>query len=214
MMLSRNLFCTFLTATLVLSFAVFTGCAKPPTEEMAKAEMAMEDAKQKEAPAYVPDLFAKADESLQTGKDLVAGKKYKEAKEAFIESEGLAQQAISGVEPAKAKMKTDAEQSIQEVQKTIDEVKALVEGAQKKKALAAQCEEYQALITKWETDLTSVKEKFQGPNIKEAADDLKALQDQTTAKKEEAAAALSGNAAATPAQPAVPAKSATPAPKK
>jgi len=213
MVRSRDYLYTFLTAILVLSFVVFTGCSKPPTEEMAKAEKAVEDAKQKEAPAYAPDLFAKADESLKKAKDMVTAKKYKEAKQAFVETEGLAQQAISGVEPAKAKMKADAEQAIQDIQKAIDEVKAFVEGAQKKKALAAQREEFQGMITKWEGDLAAVKEKFQGPKIKEATDELKALKDQVTAKKDEAAVALGGAPAPAPgAAPAAAPAGATPAP--
>ena len=104
------------------------------------------------------------------------------------------------------------------LQKMIDEVKGFVEGAQKKKALTAQREEIQAMITKWEADLAAIKEKFQGPKIKEATDELKAMKDQVTAKKDEAATALGvapapAAAPAAPAQPAAPAKPAAPGPK-
>jgi hypothetical protein len=179
---------------LALSFIIFAGCSKPPTEEMTKAEKAVEDAKLKEAPVYVPDLFAKADESLKKAKDFVTGKKYKEAKQAAIETDTLAQQAIAGIEPAKAKIKAEAEQAVQDIQKGIDELKAVVEGAAKKKALTAKREEVQAMITKWEADLAAAKEKLQSPKIKEGTDALKAIKDDMGAKKEEATTALTAPA--------------------
>jgi len=58
-------------------------------------------------------------------------------------------------------MKTETDQIAQDVQKSIDEVKALVAGAAKNKALAAAREDTQGMITKWETDLASIKEKLQ-----------------------------------------------------
>ena len=173
----------------VLSFAIFAGCTKPPTEEMAKAEKALEEAKQKEAPVYVPDLFKKAEESLKKAKDYVAEKKYKEAKPVAIETETLSRQAIAGIEAAKAKIKAEAEQTAQDVQKGIDELKSLVAGAEKKKALAAAREEIQGMITKWETDLAAVKEKLMN-KTKEASEELKALKEQVDKKKEEAASLL------------------------
>ncbi len=196
-MLKRYHFCRFFIALLIVSFALFTGCAKPPTEEMAKAEKAVEEAKQKEAPAYAPEQFAKADESLKKAKELVTAKKYKEAKQAATETEGLAQQAVAGVEPAKTKMKTDAEQLAQDIQKIIDEAKAALEGAAKKKAVAKVRDEAKEMVAKWETDLAAVKEKI-AQKVKEAVDELKAMKEQLAAKKDEVVNALS----APPAPPA------------
>jgi hypothetical protein len=204
-MLKRYRSYGLLAAMIALSFIVFAGCSKPPTEEITKAEKAVEDARQKEAPVYVSGLFAKAEESLKKTKDLVTGKKYKEAKQAAIETEGLAQQAIAAIEPAKVKIKAEAEQAVQDIQKSIDELKAVVEGAAKKKALTAKREEVQAMITKWEADLAAAKEKLQSPKIKEGVDGLKAVKDDIGAKKEEATNALTA--------PAAPAKAATPAKK-
>jgi hypothetical protein len=195
-MSKRSVYVVFITMV-VLSFTLFTGCAKPPTEEMAKAEKALEEAKQKEAPAYVPDLFAKAEESLKKAKDYVANKKYKEAKQVAIETETLGRQAIAAIEAAKAKIKTEAEQVAQDVQKGIDDLKALITGAEKKKALAAAREEVQGLITKWEADFASIKEKLQS-KTKEAREELKAMKELVDKKKEEAATLLT----APPAPPA------------
>jgi hypothetical protein len=200
MMSRRNLYIVFITMV-VLSFTLLTGCAKPPTEEMTKAQKALEEAKEKEAPAYVPDLFKKAEESLKKAKDYITNKKYKEAKQVAIETETLARQSIAAIEAAKAKVKTEAEQVAQDVQKGIDDVKALVAGAEKKKALATAREEVKGVITKWEADFASIKEKLQS-KTKEASEELKAMKEQIDKKKEEAAALL----APTPAPVATPAK--------
>ena len=42
---------------LSLSVLFVAGCAKPPTQEIAKAEKALDEAKQKEAHLYVPDIY-------------------------------------------------------------------------------------------------------------------------------------------------------------
>ncbi|HVN95103.1 MAG TPA: DUF4398 domain-containing protein [Syntrophorhabdaceae bacterium] len=192
----RSLYFVF-AAVIMLSFALFAGCSKPPTEEMTKADKAVEDARQKEAPAYVPDLFAKAEDSLKKAKDYVAAKKYKEAKQAAIETQTLAQQAVAGIEEAKTKMKAEADQTLQDVQKGIDDLKAMVPQFAKKKTLAAARDELQGAVTKWEGDLTSIKEKLEA-KTKEAIDDLKAMKEQIDKKKEEATGLLS----APPAPPA------------
>jgi hypothetical protein len=188
MMSRRNLYIVFITMV-VLSFTLLTSCAKPPTEEMAKAEKALEEAKQKEAPAYVPDLFKNAEESLKKAKEYITNKKYKEAKQVAIETETLARQAIAGIETAKAKIKAEAEQVAQDVGKGIDDLKAFAAGVEKKKALAAAREEVKEILAKWEADFASIKEKLQS-KTKEAGEELKAMKEQIDKKKEEAAALL------------------------
>ena len=196
----RSLYIVFITMV-VLSFTLFAGCAKPPTEEMTKAEKALEEAKQKEAPVYVPDLFKKAEESLAKAKDYVTNKKYKEAKQVAIETEAFGRQAIAGIEAAKAKTKTEAEQVAQDVQKSIDDLKGLAASTEKNKKLEAAREEVQSVIAKWEAELASIKEKLQS-KTKEASDDLKAMKEAVDKKKEEATSLLT----APPAPPAPPAK--------
>ena len=168
---------------------------------MTKAEKALEEAKQKEAPVYVPDLFKKAEESLAKAKDYVTNKKYKEAKQVAIETEAFGRQAIAGIEAAKAKTKTEAEQVAQDVQKSIDDLKGLAASTEKNKKLEAAREEVQSVIAKWEAELASIKEKLQS-KTKEASDDLKAMKEAVDKKKEEATSLLT----APPAPPAPPAK--------
>ena len=184
-MFKRSYFSGLFIVMILLSLVVFAGCSKPPTEELAKADKAMEDAKQKEAPAYVPDLFKKAEEMLKKAKDYVTEKKYKEAKQAAIDAEVAFQQAIAGIEAAKAKMKGEAEQAVQDVQKAIDELKATVAAMAKKKPLAKAAEEAKEVVAKLEADFAAAKEKLQGGKIGEANEQLKAAKDQANGKKEE-----------------------------
>lgn len=180
------------------SFVMVMGCAQPPTEEMAKAEKAVADAKAKEANLYAADAFKKAEDALKKAKDQVAAKQYKEAKQAALDTAALAQQALAGVEAGKAKMKEEAAKTAADVQKAYDELKADVAAAVKKKKLAAKDkDEVQAALDKWTADLTAVKTKLDAGKIGEALGEYKAMLKAIGAKKEDVAKLV----AAAPAAP-------------
>jgi hypothetical protein len=169
---------------IVLVLASFMiGCAKPPTQEVEKAEKAIADAKQKEAHLYVQIEFQKAEEALKQSKELIAVKKYKEAKAAAEESSNRALMAISLVETNKTAMKEEAEKMVQEIQQSLDEIKSLAAAAIKKKA-AINKEEIQGVIGKYELDIVSVKDQLQEQKIRGAYDQLIALKDQLKGQKE------------------------------
>jgi predicted S18 family serine protease len=162
----------------ILMLAIFAlgACAKPPTQEITQAEQAIQDAVQKEAGLYAQDLMQKAQDSLKKAKDLVTQKKYDEAKKAAEEAANFAKQAIPAAEQNKAKLKTDVEQMVPEIQKALDELKALVAKSGKRMARneAAQVNE---MIKKWETDLAGVKDVIQGQKFQQAADQLKSMKE-------------------------------------
>jgi predicted S18 family serine protease len=162
----------------ILMLAIFAlgACAKPPTQEITQAEQAIQDAVQKEAGLYAQDLMQKAQDSLKKAKDLVTQKKYDEAKKAAEEAANFAKQAIPAAEQNKAKLKTDVEQMVPEIQKALDELKALVAKSGKRMARneAAQVNE---MIKKWETDLAGVKDAIQGQKFQQAADQLKSMKE-------------------------------------
>jgi len=170
----------------VVSLMLLAGCSKPPTEALQKAEQALEEAKQKGANLYAEDLFKKAEEGLKKAKDQIAAKQYKEAAQTLLEVVPAAQQAVAGVEAGKAKMKEEAEKFVGEAQKGLDELKADVAAAIKKK-LPVQREEVEKAIGKWGVDLAGIKDKLQSGNIREAFDSLKTMVDEIKAKKEEIA---------------------------
>jgi hypothetical protein len=185
----------FLVFILIFSIALFSGCAKPPTQEVKSAENAIAEAKQKEADLYVQDVFQKAEDSLKKAKDLIAVKKYKDAKKAAEDAANFAQQAIPMVELNKAKMKAETEQMVQEVQGGMDEVKSLVAKAIKKKSPINR-EEIQGMIGKWEVDLVNVKEQLEAQKVRQAYDQLVLMKGQITSQIESITAALEKKPAA------------------
>ena len=185
-MLKKRNVLSLLCVLVAFSFVMVMGCASPPTEEMAKADKAIAEAKEKEANLYAQDALKKAEDAFKKAKDQVAAKQYKEAKQAAIDTVALAQQAIAGVEAGQAKMKEDAAKMAADVDKALDELKTDVVTAIKKK-LPVPKEEVQAAIGKWGGDLAAVKDKLQGGKISEALGELKAMMTAVSAKKEEIA---------------------------
>jgi hypothetical protein len=181
--------CGALAVAVLVCIFLLSGCAKPPTEEIAKAEKALGDAKTKEADIYLEDGFKKAETALKKAKDLLAQKEYKDAKAAAAEASSGAQLLSSQVDAAKAKMKTEAEQMLQEVKAQTNELKTLVADAVKRK-VPINREEAQTLIGKNEVDLINVKVRLETGKIRQAYDDLKIMKSQTAAQKEKLMAAL------------------------
>jgi hypothetical protein len=158
------------------SITLFSSCAKPPTEELAQAEKAIDEAKQKEADLYAQDLFLKAQDNLKKAKDLVAAKKYDEAKKAAEEAANFAKQAIPLAEQNKAKVKAESEQQLQDVQKALEELRGLV--AKSGKIMAPkEPKVINEMIKKWETDLAGIKEMIEGQKFQQASDQLKAMKE-------------------------------------
>jgi hypothetical protein len=178
-----------LAVAVLVCVALLSGCAKPPTEEIAKAEKALEDAKVKEADMYLEDGFKKAEAALKKAKDLVTQKVYKEAKAAAEAASSGAQLLSSQAEAAKAKMKTDAEQMLSDAQAQTNELKALVADAVNRK-VPINREEAQTLIGKNEVDLINVKVRLETGKIRQAYDDLKVMKSQSAAQKEKLVTAM------------------------
>jgi len=188
-MLKRVVQAKFVLWVVTLSFVFLSGCAKPPTQEIERADKAVAEAKQKGADLYAQDVLAKAEESLKQAHAHVAEKKYKEAKAAAEEAMKIAEQAVSMIEPNKAKMKADGEQMLTDVQNSLGELKSSVAAAIKKKAPINR-EEIQGMIGKWEIDLVNIKDQMQAGNIRQAYDLLVSLQEQVKSQKEGMAAAM------------------------
>ena len=129
-----------LFVVLILQVFLF-GCSKPPTEEMIKAEKALEQAKQKESDIYAQDIYNKTEETYKNAKELVSAKRYEEARAVAKEVHQLAHQAISLSESNRLTLKTEAERMIEAVQGEIDKIKSIApklskrRDAQKRKQL-------------------------------------------------------------------------------
>jgi len=85
---------TFLLASSVISLLASLGCAKPPLQEIADAEAALEKARGVEAQVYAPETFASAEEMLTQAKEEMDLKKYKPSRESALKSQDLSNRAI------------------------------------------------------------------------------------------------------------------------
>jgi hypothetical protein len=187
--MSRIRLCGSIAIILLFCTALLSGCAKPPTEEIAKAEKALEEATAKEVNLYIEDAFKKAEADLKKAKDFVVEKKYKEAKSAVEEAASALQLALSQVDAAKAKMKSEADQMARDVQAATNELKGSVAEAVKQKAAISR-EEAQGLIGKAEVDLINIKVRLETGKVRVAYDDLKLLKAEIAAQKEKIMAAV------------------------
>lgn len=77
----------------LLALMSFTGCAKPPTQEMADARQAFQDATDAGAQEYAPNEYMSAEEALNQADQLMQQKKYKQAREKAKEAFKLAREA-------------------------------------------------------------------------------------------------------------------------
>jgi hypothetical protein len=159
----------------------------PPVEQVRNAEMALSDAKQKEADLYAQDEYQRAEDSLAKAKHLLAAKEYKKAKEASEDTIAQAGEAGKAIEENKAKMKTDNERMLSDFDKQVDELKqwAAKRGTD---TPAKTSPEIQELIGKWEIMKVRLPDLIQRGRIREAHDELKAIEGTIQTQRQDFAA--------------------------
>jgi len=182
-MTKRNSFRVFAVIFFCILIGMVAGCAKPPTQEIINAEKTLDKARAQDADFYAPDVFAQAEASLKEAKDLVAAKKYDEARKSAAEAQQLAEKAAALVGPNMEKKKAEAEEMVQAIEKDMEELKGLAARAVKKK-ISFDREELQGMIGKWEIDLIGLEDKIQSGQVRLAFNELKDLKDQVSAQKE------------------------------
>ncbi len=173
----------------ILIFGILIGCAKPPTEEMIRAEKAVDEARQKEAHLYAPELFAKTEESFAKARDLVSARKYEEAAAEAAETYRLAGQAETLSEVNRAKIETEAGQIMQDIQEIIDEMKAVPENEFRKKPIVSY-EQLQGNILNWEKDLMRIRQELEEGRIRRGRDELDMIRKDATELKRNVSASL------------------------
>ena len=100
----------FTVLILMVSLTIFSSCGKPPTEELAQAEKAVQEAKEKGADLYATELFREAENALLQAKAFARARgTYDAGKKKAVEAANLANQASLSAEQNRAKMKTEVE---------------------------------------------------------------------------------------------------------
>jgi F0F1-type ATP synthase membrane subunit b/b' len=147
----------------------------PPAEEIKNAEMALSEAKQKEADLYAQEEYKRAEDSLAMATHLLGAKEYRKAKKALEEASGQARQASKAVEGNKAKMKAEAERMLSDFNRQVDELK--IRAAKPETDTPTKVpREVQELVGKWEIMKMRIPDLIQRGRIREAHDELKTIE--------------------------------------
>ena len=117
----HNLAATAGIIAVIAGLAISSGCAKPPTKEMADAEAAVSAAKAVEADVYVPSEYKSAEDMLNQAKDEVRQKEYKIARDSAIKTKGLADSAKEHAVTAKEKAKNEATGILADLKTAVDD---------------------------------------------------------------------------------------------
>ena len=128
---------TWKSTLALLALAALAGCAQPPTEEIAKADEAMDAARAAEAPDYAPTEWAavedhreQLDSELDSQRQASAlSRSYEHARSLAAETTELADQAAAEALGGKARAQEDAAMAIEQAKKLEQEVARLLENA-------------------------------------------------------------------------------------
>jgi len=158
-----------------LIWVIFIRKRGPSPEEVKTAEMALSEAKQKEADLYAPDEYQRAEDSLAKATHLLAAKEYGKAKKALEEATGQARKATKAVEENKAKMKADDERMLSDFNRQVDELKirAAKPGTDTPRKVPREAQE---LVGTWEIMKMRIPDLIQRGRIREAHDELKTIE--------------------------------------
>jgi hypothetical protein len=85
------------------------GCQTAPQKELTDAKAALQKAQEAEADKYAADLFNQAKDSIAEAENLIASKKYTEAKELLINAKTVAESAAQQAAITKDETKTEVE---------------------------------------------------------------------------------------------------------
>lgn len=165
---------------MILFAMSWTGCSKPPEAEKEAARKAMEDAISAGADKYAPTETEAAKKTWETAELQMNEKKYKEAKQGYMDARAAWEKAAGAIETGKKIVAEQANETLNTLEKTwrklgvtakkmekklkekkkvwVADAKSVEEGFAKAKEMMAQTpveakaklDELKALIGKWE----------------------------------------------------------------
>lgn len=138
---------------LIIAGLLIAGCAKPPTQEIADAENAVNAAAQAGAADFAPTQFNIAQNALADARSKVASKDYKAALAGALDAKAKAEEAQAAIAAGKEAAKAAAAEAISAVEGKLKELKA------KSAKLAGKASaELKSSVKAIESDLTKVLE--------------------------------------------------------
>jgi hypothetical protein len=168
---------------IIFFVALCAGCAEqPPTEAVSQAEKAVADAQTQEANLYAQESYLKAEEALKKTRAFMTDRKFGEAKPAADEAAKFAREAASQVEAGRAKMKSDADRMVTEIQAGLAEFKNRITTAARS-GVPLNLEETRAVVGKMEVDLINARVKLETVKLRQAHDELSAIKKELEARR-------------------------------
>lgn len=168
---------------LILPHVLFLGCAKPPTEEMIRAEKAIDEARQKKAEVFANDIFIRTEKSFEKAKKAVVERRYEEARLIALDTARFAEQAVTIAQFNKEKIVKETETGIKDVRGTIDKLKNVEQESFRKNALI-KYDDLQEILTNHESTLGEIRERLDNDEVMGARDDIKRLYSEIEGLKE------------------------------
>ena len=152
------------TSVVLFSFLLLIlGCQSAPEKELASAKDALQKAQEAEADKYAPDLFNQANDSITEAENLIASKKYGEAKQLLINAKGVAESAISQAQVNKDETKTQVEDFLAALENA---VKQLSEAQDKAKQWKIPEDVWKLTeeTARWDQMVTRAKAEYEAGN--------------------------------------------------
>ena len=165
-------------------FLVILGCAGEPKQELTTAKEALEKAREAQADRYALDIFTLAENSLTEAEDLIAQKKYSEAKQLLINAKGMADSAASQASINKENVKVEAEDAISESQKAMQLLMETQKAAQDWK-IPKEKTDLSQQMPNWEDQLKLAQGEYNAGNLDVAKDIASKVYQELNAKNNE-----------------------------
>jgi hypothetical protein len=165
-------------------FLMILGCASEPKKELAAAKDALEKAREAQADRYASDLFVLAENSLTEAENLIAQKKYSEAKQLLMNAQGMADSAASQALINKEDVKVEAEDAISESQKTMQLLMETQKAAQSWK-IPKEKTDLSQQMPNWEDRLKQAQKEYDAGNFDVAQDLASKVYQELNAKNNE-----------------------------
>jgi len=157
------------------------GCAGEPTNELAAAKAALENARAAEADKYAPDLFAQAENAIIEAENLIAQKKYAEAKKLLMDAKGVAESAGSQAVTNKDNTKTEVEDYLAAIDQTMKQLKETQDLA-KQWGIPKKQRELTDEMARWNENLEMARAEYDNENYYSAKELAAAIHQEVTEK--------------------------------
>ena len=183
--------------TMLALVVLVIGCSKAPTEKVAAAEQAVNDARAAGAPKYLPEEFAKLESTLMNAKHEIAEqdakfglmRDYEKADQMLVAAQADAGRLAAETGRKKEESKTSAVQAQQAAQGAVKNAQDLVAKAPVGKDRAA-VEAIKADVEGLANSLPEVQKAIDAEDYQAAQAKAKAIQDKSQAVSAEIETAL------------------------